>query len=105
MAFNVSCEVQASHEWQPIVVDLDFNFNLCFTLSLGTPGITLSPGTLITFLHYFEIGVHVALFVFSIGGPKQIVKSFLTPVSESVFMLFHMAALVLLAMVASLERP
>ena len=27
----------------------------------------------------------VSLFVFSIGGPKQNVKSFLTPVSESVF--------------------
>ena len=41
-----------------------------------------------------------ALFVFSIGGPKQNVKSFLTPFSESVFMLFHVAALVLLCMVA-----
>ena len=41
--------MQSSHEWQPIVVDLVFNFNLCFPLSLGTPGISLSPGNLIIF--------------------------------------------------------
>ena len=38
-----------------------------------------------------------ALFVFSIGGPKQNVKSFLTPFSESVFVLYHV---LLLSMVA-----
>ena len=43
------------------------------------------------------------LFVFSIGGLKQIVKSLLTPVSETVFLLIsHMEACILFSMVALL---
>ena len=37
---------------------------------------------------------------FFIGEPKQNVNSFMTPFSDTVFMLFHMIAAVLLSMVA-----
>ena len=44
----------------------------------------------------------VPLFVFMLSDPKQNARSLLTPVSGTVFMLFHMVALVLLSMVAFL---
>ena len=42
-----------------------------------------------------------SLFVFSIDGPKQNAGSLLTPVSNIVFMVFHMVPSVLLSMAAS----
>ena len=42
------------------------------------------------------------LFVFSLSDPKQNARSLLKPVFGTVFMLFHMVALVLLSMVAFL---
>ena len=40
------------------------------------------------------------MFVFLKSGPKQNARSLLTPVSDPLFMLFHMVASVLLSMVA-----
>ena len=42
------------------------------------------------------------LVVFSKGGPKQNTRSYLTAVSETLFMLFHMVPSVLLSMAASM---
>ena len=47
-----------------------------------------------------ENTVLLSLFVFMISGPKQNARSLLTPVSDTVFMLFHMVPSVLLSMVA-----
>ena len=46
--------------------------------------------------------IRMSLFVFLMVGPKQNVGSLLTPVSDTVFMLFHMVSSDLLSMVAFL---